>query len=100
MNFVEQLDDLGPARLQGVDHFHARDHPRLLFLEREDLLDRLVEFRDLGGQELVAALLRVDHRADHQVREQREQAREADRGTEAYQELFPTPLAERLPPGQ
>ena len=69
-------------------------------LEREDLLDRLVELGDLRLQQVVAAVLRVDHRADREVREQRDDAGEADRRADPDEELFPAPLAERLPPGQ
>ena len=72
----------------------------LLRLEREDLLDRLVELGDLRLQQLVAPVLRVDHRADREVREQRDDAREAGGRADADEELFPAPLAECLPPGQ
>ena len=65
---------------------------------------RVVHISDLHfgrtDEQVVAALLRVDHGADREVREQRDDDRQRDRRTDADEELFPAPLAERLPPGQ
>jgi hypothetical protein len=41
------VHDLGTRTLQLLDDFHARDEARLVGLEAVDLLDLLVELRDL-----------------------------------------------------
>ena len=61
-------------------------------LEVVDLLDLLVEQLDLGAQRLVAPLLGVDHRAEHQVGgesgHQRGERRAAERHEEGQLALF------------
>ena len=61
---------------------------------------RLVELGDFRLQELVAPVLRVDHRAHREVREQGDDRSEAGGRADPDQEFFPAPLAECLPPGQ
>jgi len=69
------VDDLGTAALQRLDDLHASQQPALLVLEVEDLLDLLVELRDLVLQDLVALLLVLDRRTHLPVAEQHDQRR-------------------------
>ena len=51
------MHDLRAAALQRLDDVHAREQALLLRVEAVDLLDLLVELRDLVGQQLVAVVL-------------------------------------------
>ena len=72
--FVEHVHDLRTAALQILDDLHARQQPAFLVLQAEDLLDLLVELRDLLVQDPVALLLVLDRRAHLPAPDQQHEA--------------------------